>query len=169
MHLQGRFNAAIESARAGEAGRGFAVVATEIRKLASNTSNLTGRIQGIVDGMTQNTQEALADVQRGHAASEQGSEIVASFRSSFQTIENRFVGISDHIRVEAEQMNSLIQQFSGIRDQVGDIASITQEHSATAEEMLSSIEEQNSRIITIHQEMDEVRSVIDKLGVMTST
>ncbi|SDF50894.1 methyl-accepting chemotaxis sensory transducer [Fontibacillus panacisegetis] len=162
-------NAAIESARAGEAGRGFAVVATEIRKLASNTSNLTGRIQGIVDGMTQNTQEALADVQRGHAASEQGAEIVASFRSSFQTIENRFVGISDHIRVEAEQLNSLIQQFSGIRDQVGDIASITQEHSATAEEMLSSIEEQNSRIITIHQEMDEVRSVIDKLGVMTST
>ncbi|MNO07129.1 hypothetical protein D3C81_2291970 [compost metagenome] len=66
-------------------------------------------------------------------------------------------------------MNSLIQQFSGIRDQVGDIASITQEHSATTEEMLSSIEEQNSRIITIHQEMDEVRSVIDKLGVMTNT
>ncbi|MMZ59177.1 Methyl-accepting chemotaxis protein McpA [compost metagenome] len=161
-------NAAIESAKAGEAGRGFAVVATEIRKLASTTSDLTARIQSIVEGMTKNSQEALADVQKGHAASEQGAEITASFRSSFQTIENRFDGISDHIRIEAEQMNSLIQQFISIRDQISDIASITQEHSATTEEMLSSIEDQNNRIISIHGEMEEVRSVTNKLGEMIS-
>ncbi|MNW08990.1 hypothetical protein D3C71_2058840 [compost metagenome] len=64
-------------------------------------------------------------------------------------------------------MNIMIAQFIGIRDQIAEIASITEEHSATTEQILSSIEEQNSRIISVHQEMEEVGSVTNKLGEMT--
>ncbi|MNZ58958.1 Methyl-accepting chemotaxis protein McpA [compost metagenome] len=160
-------NAAIESARAGEAGKGFAVVASEIRKLAATTSDLTGRIQTIVEDVTQNSQDALSDVQKGHAASKQGYQIVESFRNSFHDIKNRFDGISSHIRNESVHMNIMIAQFIGIRDQIAEIASITEEHSATTEQILSSIEEQNSRIISVHQEMEEVGSVTNKLGEMT--
>lgn len=160
-------NAAIESARAGEAGKGFAVVATEIRKLASTTNDLTARIQNIVLGISNYSQEALANVQNGFTATEQGSQIIQTFRHGFHDIENRFAGISDHIKNEATQMNKMLDQFTRIRDQISEIASITQEHSATTEEVLSSIEEQNSRIITVHQQMEEVSSVSDKLTTMT--
>lgn len=41
-------NASIEAARAGEAGKGFAVVADEIGKLATQTSDTAGNINGII-------------------------------------------------------------------------------------------------------------------------
>lgn len=160
-------NAAIESARAGEAGKGFAVVATEIRKLAATTNDLTARIQAIVHGISNYSQETLTNVQSGFAATEQGTEIIETFRNGFHDIENRFAGICDHIQNEANQMNIMLDKFTTMSDQINEIASITQEHSATTEEMLSSIEEQNGRIITVHQQMEEVSSVSDKLSTMT--
>lgn len=57
-------NATIEAARAGEAGKGFAVVATEVKNLAGQASEATGKISteisgiqnvvsGVVSGLTQ--------------------------------------------------------------------------------------------------------------------
>ncbi|MEO3946301.1 methyl-accepting chemotaxis protein [Gorillibacterium sp. CAU 1737] len=159
-------NAAIESARAGEAGKGFAVVASEIRKLANQTGEMTERIQDIVREMVTVSQDALTDVQKGYAASEQGAALTVNFRDGFRVIETNFTEIYGRIRKEAELIDEMNRQFVTIRDQVGEIASITEEHSATTEEVLSSIEEQNSRIISLDREMAEIRVVSEKLGDM---
>ncbi len=44
-------NATIESARAGEAGKGFAVVATEVKNLANQVAEATGKISSEIDTM----------------------------------------------------------------------------------------------------------------------
>lgn len=161
-------NAAIESARAGESGRGFAVVASEIRKLAATSGEMTGQIQSIVEKLSTVSQAALDDVQQGYSATEQGFLIAERFRDGFKMIEHSFTGISALIRDEAAAMDTMKRQFVEIRDQISEIAGITEEHSATTEQMLSSIEDQNERIVSIHKEMEDVRQVSEKLGEMTA-
>jgi methyl-accepting chemotaxis protein len=64
-------NATIEAARAGQAGHGFAVVAAEVKRLASQTSQATSEVAGLVSGMQQalaSTIEANHSVERSISA-----------------------------------------------------------------------------------------------------
>jgi len=58
-------NAAIEAARAGEHGRGFAVVADEVRSLASRTSRAADDIRQMVEGLQNETQNAVSFMEEG--------------------------------------------------------------------------------------------------------
>ncbi len=130
-------NAAVEAARAGTAGKGFAVVADEVRSLAAksaeasqSTSALIGRSIAAVNQGTQ-----IAD-----ATAKQLESVVAGAHEMVETINE----ISSDARTQADAVEQ-------IQDQIGQITSVVQTNSSTAEESAATSQELSAQANLLKQ------------------
>lgn len=120
-------NAAVEAARAGDAGRGFSVVASEIRKLASKTTDASKTTAELIQKSTKSVDEGSTLV---HASEQSLKHIVNGARDVATKIER----ISQS---NIQQANFIIQ----IRQSIEQISDIVQGNSATSEESAAASEE----------------------------
>ena len=94
-------NAAVQAASAGEAGRGFAVVADEVQRLAERTSGATRRIEGLVQTIQADTNEAVSSMEQTT------SEVVSGARLA----EDAGTALTEIERV-SNALNTLIKNIS---------------------------------------------------------
>jgi methyl-accepting chemotaxis protein len=94
-------NAAIEAARAGEHGRGFAVVADEVRSLAVRTASAAEDIRHMVEGLQNETQQAVAFMESGV------QDVDNHLRSSVDAASE-----NNQLHQEVESMIGIIQLLS---------------------------------------------------------
>lgn len=121
-------NAAIEAARAGEHGRGFAVVADEVRTLARQTHESTTKIEDIINGFKDITDNASRSITASHKLANETSEQASELEQTFADILSDVNSISDmasQIAAASEEQVSVTRDLAGNMESVSEAAILT--------------------------------------------
>lgn len=156
-------NAAIESARAGEMGKGFAVVADEVRKLAEQSSKSVKDISTIIEKVTAQAKDAVENVTSGEVALQEGTELLNEVVEQYKEIKRTFIASNEALNTELDMINKVSEEVSDIHEEIDKIASISEQQSAASEEVLATIENQHSGIITMNTDISQVGALSREL------
>jgi phosphate/phosphite/phosphonate ABC transporter binding protein len=138
-------NAAIEAARAGEHGRGFAVVADEVRKLAEITKKSTRDISETIARNQGLTSEVSQAMESGRGLIEASVAQTVTTRESLQ-----------RVAANVDNVNGMIHQ----------IASATEQQSATVAEVARNIERIARLSTETRQRADASRQAAEGLATV---
>ena len=105
-------NASIEAARAGEEGRGFQVVAMSIRDLATQSSQATETITGLIAEIQEQTAQTVQAIDRGN-------EQIVSGLSTIQQVEDSFTQAAaseEAVRTQVTQIAQTLTELAASSD-----------------------------------------------------
>jgi methyl-accepting chemotaxis protein len=159
-------NAAIEAARAGEQGRGFAVVAEQVRKLAEESQDAAASIAGLVEEIQGSTVRAVEVMDAGSASIEECVSAASVTEEAFGRITG---SVSDvHGRIEQIQhvMGQIAASADRVRDDIGDVAAVAEESSASSEQVSASTQETSASTQQVAASAQELARTAEELEVL---
>jgi len=156
-------NAAIEAARAGEQGRGFAVVAEEVRKLAEQSSSSATQIASLIGNIKNETDRAVAVMEKGKGEVAAGVDAVNLARNSFQTIVEEVNTVVDQIQLVTAASQQMDDGTSQAVKSVESIGVIAEQTAASAEEVSAASEEQAATMATVSQSSEALAKLGENL------
>ena len=144
-------NASIEAARAGEEGKGFAVVAMEVRQLAEQSREATGRVRDILGEIQQATNSAVIVTEEGGKGAESGLTLVElageAIRELAATIESAAQAATQIAASTHQQTNGMTQLAAAMTE----IKSASSQSAASARQTEQSVRE----LIDMAQQLEE--------------
>ncbi len=126
-------NASIEAARAGEVGRGFAVVADEIGKLADESARAVQQIGEIIGKITNQVTDMIGKTNISVGTIEENSVSIEEACLSFKDIFDDIVSTGNVIE-------TMLKEIQMVNDVAGNMAAISQQQSASTEEISATID-----------------------------
>jgi methyl-accepting chemotaxis protein len=142
-------NATIEAASAGEAGKGFAVVANEVKELARQSAQATGKIAQQVEAMQTNTDTAMKAIEEITQIIEQVSHISSTIAAAVEEqsattkeiaktvsgVSNASNEIAKNIQQSAQGANAVSQNIQGVSATSRQVAAGATQTNASAQEL----------------------------------
>lgn len=135
-------NAAIEAARAGEAGKGFSVVADEIRGLAEESSNATGKIANLIKDIQLKVNIVMEQMKTSVESVDVSVKAITDTKVIFNDISEVAAGLRTFIDEVVRNTKTIVDNGQNVRRIVNEVASVSQEFASNSEEVAASSEEQ---------------------------
>ncbi len=132
-------NAAIQASTAGDAGRGFAVVADEVQRLAERAGNATKQIEGLVNTIQADTNEAVKSMEMSTAGVVSGAAMAEESGIALKEIETVSIELSNLIKGISDSTKQQSKVAMSVSESMNVIQEITLQTSEGTEETSSSL------------------------------
>ena len=96
----------------------------------------------------------------------EGKKLVDEISTYFNSMKETFNTTDFEINREMKQIDSITAKFTDTQKQIENMASVSEESAASVEEVLATLENQNSKIITINNSIKEINDMCQRLKAM---
>lgn len=136
-------NAAIQASTAGDAGRGFAVVADEVQRLAERAGNATKQIEGLVNTIQADTNEAVKSMEISTSGVVSGASMAEDAGVALKEIEDVSTELSKLIKGISDSTKQQSKTALSVADSMTVIQEITLQTSEGTDETSASLKALN--------------------------
>ncbi|WP_396021211.1 methyl-accepting chemotaxis protein [Bacillus sp. S/N-304-OC-R1] len=156
-------NASIEAARAGELGKGFAVVAEEVRRLAEQSVAATDEVKSTIEAIESGAILAVESMIKTKENFDQQANVVKSTETSFRSISDTVDKLRLSILHIHHEMDHIERSKSDVLRGIHSMAAMSQQASASCEEVSASTDEQVVAIQTVSHSAEQLTELSNEL------